>query len=382
MTSILSPSPPWAFPFCPTSPEWSLDWNSIQTDFDWISNLQGCPQDPVYHAEGDVLTHTRMVCEALVSSAAWRQKQSVERSVLFAAALLHDVAKPASTQIESDGITSRGHVRLGARMARLILWQMDAPVPFHEREMIVALVQNGSLPIWFMEKPNPQRAVIRASLVVQCEMLALLAEADVRGRQCSDQQELLERIELFREFCQENGCLHEPRLFPSAYSRFVYLRKEDGYPDYEAFDDTRCEVVLMSGLPGSGKDHWIKEHLPDWPVVSLDQLRKQMNISPDEDQGVVVTTAKERARVYLRSQRSFVWNATNTTRSMRQQLINFFTAYHARIRIVYLEAPFEELLRRNRDRTASLPEAIIDKLASRLDVPEFTEADEVQWVES
>jgi len=381
MTSLLSQSPPWSFPFCPTAPDWSLDWDTIQNHFDWIGNLKGCPQDPIYHAEGDVLTHTRMVCEALVSSQAWRQLPTVERSLLFAAALLHDVAKPDCTSVDEDGrISSKGHVRQGARVARQILWQLNMPVPFQDRERVVALVQHGGLPIWFLEKPNPQRTVIRASQVIQCELLAQLAEADVRGRHCHDQQELLDRIELFREFCQENDCLHSPRQFPSAHSRFVYFRKEDGNPNYAAYDDTQFEVVLMSGLPGVGKDHWIAENLPDLPVISLDALRRQMNISPDDDQGVVANQAKAIAREYMRAGRSFVWNATNTTRSMRSLLIDFFAAYQARIRIVYLEVPFEEILRRNRSRMAMVPEAVIYKLAGKLEVPEPTEAHEMQWV--
>ena len=381
MTSLLSQSPPWFFPFCPTAPDWSPDWDSIENHFDWIGNLKGCPQDPIYHAEGDVLTHTRMVCEALVSSQAWRQLPTVERSLLFAAALLHDVAKPDCTSVDEDGrVSSKGHVRQGARVARQILWQLDVPVPFQDRERVVALVQHGGLPIWFLEKPNPQRTVIRASQVIQCELLAQLAEADVRGRHCHDQQELLDRIELFREFCQENDCLHSPRQFLSAHSRFVYFRKEDGDPNYAAYDDTQFEVVLMSGLPGVGKDHWIAENLPDLPVISLDALRRQMNISPNDDQGVVANQAKAIAREYMRAGRSFVWNATNTTRSMRSLLIDFFAAYQARIRIVYLEVPFEELLRRNRSRMAMVPEAVIHKLAGKLEVPEPTEAHEVQWV--
>ena len=43
-------------------------------------------------------------------------------------------------------------------------------------------------------------------------------------------------------------------------------------PDYAAFDDTVCEVVMMSGLPGAGKDFWVAENLADCPVVSLDAL--------------------------------------------------------------------------------------------------------------
>jgi putative nucleotidyltransferase with HDIG domain len=381
MTALLSHSATWTFPFCPEPPDWFLDWERIYNHFDWIQNLEGCQQDPIYHAEGDVLIHTKMVCEALISSANWRQLPAPERSMLFAAALLHDVAKPAFTKIEENGrISSKGHARQGARMVRQILAQFDPPVQFSIRETVCAIVQFGSLPIWLLEKPNPQQSVIKASQVVRCDFLALLAEADVRGRECSDRPEILDKIQLFREFCQENNCLDSPRQFPSAHSRFIYFRKDNGNPDYEAFDDTRCEVVLMSGLPGSGKDYWIRENLPNWPVISLDALRKEMNVPPDETPGNVIVEAKKRAREYMKSGRSFVWNATNTTKQMRQQLINFFAGYQGRIRIVYLEVPLEEIWRRNRSRAATVPEAAIQRLANRLDIPDRTEAHQVEWI--
>ncbi|MEP6524094.1 AAA family ATPase [Microcoleus vaginatus DQ-U2] len=383
MNALLSPSATWTFPFCPEPPDWFLDWDSIQNHFDWIQNLKGCQQDPIYHAEGDVLIHTKMVCEALISSPNWRQLREKERSILFAAALLHDVAKPAFTKIETDGrISSKGHARQGARMVRQILSQFEPPVQFEIRETVVAIVQFGSLPIWLIDKPNPQQSVIKVSQVVRCDFLALLAEADVRGRQCSDRQELLDKIQLFREFCQENNCLDSARQFPSAHSRFIYFRKDNGNPDAEMFDDTKCEVVLMSGLPGSGKDYWIRENLPNLPVISLDALRLEMNISPEKNQSEVVEKAKQRAKEYLRSGTSFVWNATNTTKQMRQQLIDLFAAYKARIRIVYIEVPIAEIQERNRSRTAPVPEAVIQKLADRLDIPDRTEAHQVEWIVS
>jgi predicted kinase len=81
----------------------------------------------------------------------------------------------------------------------------------------------------------------------------------------------------------------------------------------------------------------------------------------------------------MRAQRSFVWNATNTTRAMRTQLIDFFVSYGARVRIVYVEASFTDLLRRGATRARPVPETVIRRLAARLDVPDVTEADRVDW---
>ena len=76
---------PWTFPLCPAPPSWALDWPAIEERFAWMRALGGCPQDPTYHAEGDVLAHTRLVAEALVASGAWRALPAPERSILFVA---------------------------------------------------------------------------------------------------------------------------------------------------------------------------------------------------------------------------------------------------------------------------------------------------------
>ncbi|BDA75693.1 hypothetical protein CAL7716_098590 [Calothrix sp. PCC 7716] len=366
-----------SFPYCPNETNWSINWTALESEFDWLRALANCPQDPRYHAEGNVLVHTKLVCEALVALPQWRQLPLHSRSILFAAALLHDVAKPAATQIDeiSGAISSKGHVLQGAKMAQQILWDMN--VPFKEREAIVALVKYGSLPLWFWDKPNPERSVIKTSQIVRCDMLALLAEADVRGRYCNDQAQLLERIEFFREYAIENKCFDQPRQFANSHSRFVYFHSRQGNPDYEAYDDTRMEVVIMSGLPASGKDSWIQENLPSFPVISLDKLRQTMDIDPDENQGEVANAAKILAKQYLRNGESFVWNATNLSSQLRGILIRQFANYQAKIRIVYLEAPWDTLIERNKKRTAKVPEKVLYKMRNRLEVPNITEAHEV-----
>src|SRR5947199_406545 len=55
-----------AFPLpCPAPPVWGVDWPALTEEFEWIRAMYDCPQDPVFHAEGTVWTHVRMVCEAL-----------------------------------------------------------------------------------------------------------------------------------------------------------------------------------------------------------------------------------------------------------------------------------------------------------------------------
>jgi predicted kinase len=271
-------------------------------------------------------------------------------------------------------------------MTRLILWQEAEiernPVPFHNRETIVNLVRYHGLPPWFLEQADPRRAAIRASLGVRCDRLLQLALADALGRVCADAEELLGRLELFHGLCTELDCLDRPFAFASDHSRFLYFQRERDDPAYRAYDDTRCEVVLLSGLPASGKDAWLEANLPGWPVVSLDGIRRDLDVSPADNQAAVAAAAREQARRYLRLGRSFVWNATNTTAMLRKPLVDFFEGYGARIRIVYLDAPLSEILRRNAARQHPVPESVILRLAERLEVPDLTEAHRVDWIDT
>ena len=49
------------------------------------------------------------------------------------------------------------------------------------------------------------------------------------------------------------------------------------------------------------------------------------------------------------------------------------------MRIVYVNAAWDELLRRNRARTNRVPEAVLRRLAQKLEVPDLTEAHQVEY---
>jgi predicted kinase len=321
-----------------------------------------------------------MVCEAMTKLDAFRALDDEQRTIAFTSALLHDVAKPMCTRTADDGrISSQGHSTKGALVARRILWRLG--VPFAMREAIVANVRHHQAPFWLLEREDPLRLVATISQTARCSSLALVAEADARGRVCADQERILLNVDLFREYCREHGCLDEPLTFPSDHARFLWFagrQKDRLFAAHEAF---RCEVVLMSGFPGVGKDHFIAETFPGWPVVSLDRLREDLDVEPTDDQGGVVQEARERARTLLREGRSFVWNATNLSKRIRARCIRLFADYDARIRIVYVEVPEPTLRAQNRARKpeAVVPDRVLDDMLDRWEVPDRTEAHEVTY---
>lgn len=88
------------------------------------------------------------------------------------------------------------------------------------------------------------------------------------------------------------------------------------------------------------------------------------------------------SRIACSPGRSFVWNATNVSRQIREQSIGLAAAYKARVEVIALEAPLDVIKSRNAARPAPVPDAVIDRLVNRWEAPDPTEAHTVQWLTS
>ena len=141
------------------------------------------------------------------------------------------------------------------------------------------------------------------------------------------------------------------------------------------------KIFIRSGFSCLNSSSFaIKTHAPDWPVISLDALRAEVKIKPTDNQDAVVARAREKAREYLRCNQNFIWNATNISRQMREHCLSLCAAYNARIRIVYLETSAEKLFEQNRSRDASVPNVVMNKLISRWETPDLTEAHRIDLI--
>lgn len=362
---------------------WNKPLSELAQQYNWVADMYGVPQSPVHHAEGDVATHTQMVLDELIKLDGYKKLALEEQQILWMSALLHDVEKRSTTFTDDKGnIASPGHAKKGALTAREILFKQFA-LPFKHREQIVHLVRHHGLPLWLMEKPNPQLSIIQASFNVNTKWVHLLATADVLGRDCSDKNALLEKLDFFEAYCQEQRVWGQSYPFASADAMFYYCNhSQQSSPDYIPFAQPRNTAILVCGLPGMGKDYYIKQNYKDTAVISLDEIRRAHKIKPTDRSanGWVAQQAKEMAREYLRSKKNFIWNATCITRQMRSQLIELFYSYDARVSIIYIEKPYKHWLKQNLQRDAAVPIAVIERMLHKLEVPEPTEAHEVKYI--
>jgi tRNA nucleotidyltransferase (CCA-adding enzyme) len=187
----------------------ALEIAVIERLFPELFALVGCPQEPEWHPEGDVWTHTLMVIDG-----ARQRTDDLERPgkvALMLAALCHDLGKPATTAFSEGRIRSIGHEAAGvpptvAVLDRLNVHSIDGT---DVRRQVLALVAHHLTPgAWHKARPGvSDGAFRRLAAKVDMELLARVAEADCRGRtgafDCS-------AMEWFRQRSRALGVEHQP----------------------------------------------------------------------------------------------------------------------------------------------------------------------------
>lgn len=105
--------------------------------FPELAALVDCPQEPEWHPEGDVFTHTAHACDALARDPEWQNANARRRRLLMFAVLLHDAGKPACTRQEEKPVgsgrlrwVSPGHEPAGVTPAEAFLTRLGAPLDY------------------------------------------------------------------------------------------------------------------------------------------------------------------------------------------------------------------------------------------------------------
>jgi tRNA nucleotidyltransferase (CCA-adding enzyme) len=162
--------------------------------------LIGCPQDPEWHPEGDVWTHTLLVVD--------RARERIDDllvpqgAAVMLAAVAHDFGKPATTFRDDDGhMRSPGHEEAGLAPTATFLDRLNVRTMegYDVRGQVAGLVAHHLKPMMWHTSPSGvgDGAFRRLAQKVDLELLARLAEADCLGRtgvfDCTAMRWFLER---------------------------------------------------------------------------------------------------------------------------------------------------------------------------------------------
>ncbi len=156
-------------------------------DAGWIQKypeldaLIGCQQDPEFHPEGDVWTHTLLVTDEAAFIAERERLSEDDRTTLVLSALCHDLGKPGTTEIIDNRIRSRGHCDT-VEIFHTFLTRLGTPSRIIER--VIALCRYHLTHIDFQDSLRHVRrvSVALAAAGETIDMLSRLVEADHSGR--------------------------------------------------------------------------------------------------------------------------------------------------------------------------------------------------------
>ena len=176
----------------------ALDLGVVDRLLPEMRALLGCDQEPDWHPEGDVWTHTLMVIDK-----ARELNADLDRPQLITVmlgAICHDLGKPATTAVIDGRIRSLNHEEAGVEptvrlLDRLNIYTIDG---FDVRTQVLGLVAQHLKPGMFHKAPVvTDGAFRRLAQKVNLELLARLARADCLGRSggfdCSAMDWFIER---------------------------------------------------------------------------------------------------------------------------------------------------------------------------------------------
>ena len=160
-----------------------------------LAPLQGFDQKNRHHIY-DIYTHTAYVVEKVPADLTIRW-----------AALLHDIGKPASFTLDSEGEGHfYGHAAISADMADTVLHRLKAPTALRER--VVLLI--GKHMLWLeVRKPAIRRWISRLGMEAM-KQLMILQEADTGSKGTENPREnpyFSGVAALMAEIAEEDACL-------------------------------------------------------------------------------------------------------------------------------------------------------------------------------
>lgn len=151
-------------------------WVSL---FPELDALMDCPQDPVWHPEGDVWSHTKHVVDAAAEIC--RRNPELDRLVVMFGALCHDMGKPTTTVMNEVGRwISPGHAIEGEEPTRAFMNSIGAPKELIEK--VVECVKEHMVHVDFNGSARTVRRFIARLHNTTVKEVVAVIEADHSGR--------------------------------------------------------------------------------------------------------------------------------------------------------------------------------------------------------
>lgn len=340
-----------------------------------------------YHMEGDVWTHTLMVYNEYCQSVK-RENEEFDVDVLLAC-LLHDIGKPKSRELNHDKKRAifYNHENISTFLAievlkkfkedfdvkfsitnvlKLINWHSD----FHK---IGKINENGEF-VLTNKEVNILNSKYGNELELYYKMLKL-NESDNNGRICPTNNQGDKR-------------------------KFEFLKKFIPKDIKENNEQKKNEIIVLIGLPNSGKSTYIKDFLnnnkdKEYNVISLDNkiMKKFPYLTYNEafkksrEENLLEVFTKENnieIQNCNRNSKNIIIDQTNLSKKSRRRKYNQINKKKYKIIAKVFLIEKNELKKRNikRDKTENktINTDILDLMIKNYNIPGFDEFDEIEYI--
>jgi len=149
-----------------------------------LEALKGVAQNPKYHPEGDVFTHTMLSLDVMAKEPVADEK---EQLILMLAVLCHDYGKPETTELIDGTIRALKHESAGLKPTKLFISRLTDELNLFEN--VAPLIEHHLKPSQFYAQKSKASAIRRLSVQVNIERLIAVARADFLGRTTKEAEE-------------------------------------------------------------------------------------------------------------------------------------------------------------------------------------------------
>lgn len=141
-------------------------------------------------------------------------------------------------------------------------------------------------------------------------------------------------------------------------------------------------IIIMCGIPGSGKSTFCQRHFFEYGYISKDQIRFSLLKDGDNyfsKEKEVVKQFIEKIKMYVQHDYNFVIDATHLTKSSRRKILSQLKVSPQlsanEIWCLFMKTDLNLALERNSHRTGRerVPDEVIKNMYESLEVPELNE---------
>ena len=239
--------------------------------FPEIAALAGLPQEPEWHPEGDVFTHTGYCLDSLVRLESWREGSPATRRLLSLAVLAHDFGKAVTTkQAERRGKlrwVSPEHEAAGGPLSDAFLTRIGAPLALiaHVRPLVVNHLLHHDGPAEYRD--TTVRRLARKIEPATLDELMAVMRADHLGRPPLVSAETEKRLGLLRIAAQRLALEHAAPKPIIQGRHLIALGRAPG-PQFKPALDAAFESQLDGAFADeAGGVEWMRNYLRAHPQV-------------------------------------------------------------------------------------------------------------------